>query len=46
MNILRDASVRTILAGVFLVFAAALCATLGWQLYGAWDGVCGALNAR
>jgi methyl-accepting chemotaxis protein len=37
MNILRDVSVRTILAGVFLLFAAALCATLGWQLYGAWD---------
>lgn len=33
----RDVSVRTILAGVFLVFAAAVCAALGWQLYGAWD---------
>jgi len=37
MKILRDVSVRTILAGVFLVFAAAVCATLSWQLYGAWD---------
>src|SRR5207248_10488865 len=37
MNILRDVSVRTILAGVFVLFAACLCVTLGWQLYGAWD---------
>ena len=37
MGILRDVSVRTILAGVFLVFATAVCATLGWQLYGAWN---------
>src|SRR5262249_3645025 len=37
MLTLRDVSVRTILAGVFLVFAAALCATLGWQLCDAWQ---------
>ena len=37
MNMLRDVSVRTILTGVFLLFAACLCVTLGWQLYGAWD---------
>jgi methyl-accepting chemotaxis protein len=37
MNMLRDVSVRTILAGVFLVFAAGLCVALGWQLYGAWE---------
>src|SRR5689334_15145824 len=36
MGILRDVSVRTILAGVFLVFATAVCVTLGWQLYAAW----------
>src|ERR1051326_6627532 len=34
---LRDVSVRTILTGVFLLLAACLCVTLGWQLYGAWD---------
>src|SRR5262249_33476678 len=37
MNILRDVSVRSILGGVFLILAAALCVTLGWQLYVAWD---------
>ena len=37
MTMLRDVSVRTILTGVFLLFAACLCVTLGWQLYGAWD---------
>ena len=37
MNILRDVSVRSILAGVFLILAAGLCVALCWQLYGAWD---------
>src|SRR5215470_9609068 len=37
MSLLRNSSVRTILATVFLVLAVALCATLGWQLYGAWE---------
>src|SRR5215467_4547586 len=37
MSLLRNCSVRTILATVFLVLAAGLCATLGWQLYNAWD---------
>src|SRR5690349_4336393 len=45
MNILRDVSVRTILAGVFLLFAVALCATLGWQLYGAWNETAAARRA-
>jgi methyl-accepting chemotaxis protein len=30
-------SVRTILATVFLVLAAGLCGTLGWQFYAAWN---------
>ncbi len=34
---LRNWSVRTILATVFLVLAVGLCASLGWQLYGAWE---------
>jgi methyl-accepting chemotaxis protein len=37
MVTLRNLSVRTILAAVFLVLAVTLCATLGWQLYGAWE---------
>ncbi len=37
MSLLRKCSVRTILATVFLVLAAGLCATLGWQLSNAWD---------
>ena len=37
MSLLRNISVRTILATVFLVLATGLCATLGWQLYGAWE---------
>ena len=36
MSLLRHCSVRTILATVFIVLAAGLCATLGWQLWGAW----------
>lgn len=46
MNILRDVSVRTILAGVFLLFAVALCATLGWQLYDAWNETAAAQRAE
>ena len=34
---LRNRSVRTILACVFLVLAVGLCASLGWQLSDAWD---------
>src|SRR3974390_1239646 len=37
MALLSNTSVRTILAGVFLVLAAGLCASLGWQLYDAWE---------
>ena len=33
MTLLRNISVRTILATVFVVLALALCGTLGWQLY-------------
>jgi methyl-accepting chemotaxis protein len=36
MSLLRHCSVRAILATVFIVLAAGLCATLGWQLWGAW----------
>jgi methyl-accepting chemotaxis protein len=46
MNILRDVSVRTILTGVFLLFAVTLCATLGWQLYGAWNETAAAQRAE
>jgi methyl-accepting chemotaxis protein len=45
MNILRDVSVRSILAGVFLLFAIAVCATLGWQLYDAWNETAAAQRA-
>src|SRR5262252_1414737 len=45
MTILRDVSVRAILAGVFLVFAAGLCTTLAWQLYVAWDETSAAQRA-
>src|SRR5262249_10608191 len=37
MSLLANTSVRTILATVFLVLAAGICATLGWQLFIAWD---------
>jgi methyl-accepting chemotaxis protein len=37
MSLLRNLSVRTILATVFLVLAFGLCAALGWQLADAWD---------
>src|SRR5215472_17380469 len=37
MSLLIHTSVRSILAGVFLVLAVVLCASLGWQLYGASD---------
>jgi len=37
MSLLSNTSVRTILAGVFLVLAVGLCASLGWQLYDAWE---------
>ena len=46
MNILRDVSVRSILAGVFLLFAITLCATLGRQLYGAWSETAAARRAE
>jgi methyl-accepting chemotaxis protein len=36
MSLLRDLSVRTILAAVFLVLAIGLCGSLGWQFYDAW----------
>ncbi len=36
MSLLRNCSVRTILASVFLALAIGLCASLGWQLYDAW----------
>src|ERR1700761_600444 len=36
MSVLRNTSVRAILGGVFLILAAGLCTSLGWQLYGAW----------
>jgi methyl-accepting chemotaxis protein len=45
MNILRDVSVRTILAGVFVIFAVALCAALGVRLYGAWTETSAAQRA-
>jgi methyl-accepting chemotaxis protein len=37
MSLLGNTSVRTILATVFVVLALALCGSLGWQLYSAWD---------
>jgi methyl-accepting chemotaxis protein len=37
MSLLRNTSVRTILATVFLVLAVGLCGSLGWQFYGAWN---------
>ncbi len=37
MALLGNTSVRTILATVFVVMALALCGSLGWQLYSAWD---------
>ena len=37
MSLLANTSVRTILATVFVVLALALCGSLGWQLYSAWD---------
>jgi methyl-accepting chemotaxis protein len=37
MSLLRNWSVRTILATVFLMLAVGLCASLGWQLYDAWE---------
>src|ERR1700716_3058081 len=36
MSLLRNTSVRTILATVFLILAAGLCSALTWQLYTAW----------
>jgi methyl-accepting chemotaxis protein len=36
MALLSNTSVRTILAGVFIMLAIGLCASLGWQLYDAW----------
>jgi methyl-accepting chemotaxis protein len=45
MNILRDVSVRTILTGVFLLFAIGLCATLGWQVHDAWTDTAAARRA-
>jgi len=42
---LRDVSVRTILGGVFLILAAGLCASLGWQFYDAWNESGGAERA-
>jgi methyl-accepting chemotaxis protein len=35
--LLRNRSVRAILASVFLVLAVGICTTLGWQLYEAWN---------
>jgi methyl-accepting chemotaxis protein len=37
MSLLRNTSVRTILAAVFLILAAGLCTALAWQLYTAWE---------
>ena len=37
MSLLHNLSVRTILATVFLVLAAGICGSLGWQFYDAWD---------
>ena len=37
MSLLRNMSVRAILATVFMVLAVGLCGSLGWQFYGAWD---------
>jgi methyl-accepting chemotaxis protein len=46
MSILRDVSVRSILTGVFLLFAVALCAALGSQLLGAWNQTAAAKRAE
>jgi methyl-accepting chemotaxis protein len=45
MSLLRNMSVRTILATVFLVLAVALCGSLGWQFYDAWRDSAGAERA-
>jgi methyl-accepting chemotaxis protein len=45
MSLLRNTSVRTILAAVFLVLALGLCTSLGWQLYDAWEMSVGAARA-
>ncbi len=37
MSLLRNTSVRTILAAVLLVLAIGLCGSLGWQFYDAWN---------
>ena len=37
MSLLNAASVRTILAAVFLALALGLCGSLGWQFYDAWS---------